>query len=258
MYIYRNKNKMNKQQLIDVYQNTKEICKNIPFPKSEKITCGDDTPQAGSDIDIPNKSANIIVEPLDTVSALIKYSSKGKTAVLNMASSKRKGGGVENGAMAQEECLFRCSNLFTIPDNFYPIKNDQYIYTHQASFVKDNYYNIINPVKADVITIPAINLGNIQNYEDFGYSNDSQGYEAINLDKMFFMINSALISGCDNIILGAWGCGVFKNDPNVIASLFKETLESGLSSMFENIVFAIINDRNSVGNNYEIFKKIFS
>ena len=59
--------------------------------------------------------------------ALIKYCKCGKTAVLNMASSKRKGGGVENGSMAQEECLFRCSNLFTIQDNLYPIQKDQYI-----------------------------------------------------------------------------------------------------------------------------------
>lgn len=249
----------NKEELIEIYKETKKICSSFPTPYSQKVSWDEDTPQAGVDFEVSDKAGNIIVEPLDTVSALIKYHGTGKTAVLNMASSKRKGGGVENGSVAQEECLFRCSNLFTIPDNFYPIKSDEYIYTNDAIFIRDGNYNTMDPIKADVITIPAINLNrsHIDNLDS--YKIDEDDYESWTLDKMFYMINSALISKCDNIILGAWGCGVFKNDPKIISSLFNETLKGGeLYKYFNNIVFAIINDRNSTGNNYQSFHNEFN
>jgi uncharacterized protein (TIGR02452 family) len=55
--------------------------------------------------------------------------------------------------------------------------------------------------------------------------------------------------------LGSWGCGVFDNNPTVISGLFLHILyKERYSSLFDNVVFAIINDHNSVGNNYEIFK----
>lgn len=247
---------MTKDELIELYQETKELCSSIPAPVSKKETYNEHTPQYGVDFETTTKEGNIIVEPMDTVSALIKYSKIGKTAVLNMASAKRKGGGVERGSMAQEECLFRCSNLFTIPDEFYPIQTYQYIYTTDVSFIRDGYYGIIDPIKADVITIPAINM-NDSSY-DLSKGQDRQDYECEYIDNMFAMINSALIGGCDNIILGAWGCGVFKNDPEIISDLFKEVLEGGeLSKQFKNVVFAVINDRNSTGNNYQIFKDKF-
>jgi uncharacterized protein (TIGR02452 family) len=252
-----------REKLIKIYQDTKDICSNIKPPISEKICWGEDTPQAGVDFDVIYHHGNIIVEPMDTVSALVKYSKIGKTAILNMASSKRKGGGVENGSVAQEECIFRCSNLFTISDSFYPIRDNEYIYTKDATFVKDFGYIPMEHIKCDVITIPAPNLNsyyqNGDKRKDVYKISNQDNYEADILDRMFYMINSAAIGGCDNIILGAWGCGVFKNDPKLISELFKETLYgSEIYKHFKNVVFAIINDSNSVGNNYQIFKETFN
>ncbi len=161
---------------------------------------------------------------------------------------------IQAGAVAQEECLFRCSNLFTISKDLYPLKDFEYIYTKDATFVKDFHYNVMSHVLADVITMPAINL-NEREIKDFNISYDDECYY---LDMIFFMLNAALINGCKNIILGAWGSGVFKNDPKIMAELFKEILEGGLLyTMFDNVVFAVINDVNSVDNNYEVYKKVF-
>ena len=55
----------------------------------------------------------------------------------------------------------------------------------------------------------------------------------------------------DTLILGAWGCGVFGQDPSVVASLFVKELVNHKD--IENIIFAVI-DKNSA--NYLAFKEI--
>jgi len=246
---------MTREQLVEIYKDTKERCSEFQIPKSEKVK-GIHSAQ-----EFKSKAGKIIVEPLDTVSALAKYVNEGKTAVLNMANAKHKGGGVERGAMAQEECLFRCSNLFTISDELYPMASDELIYTHQAVFVKSADYGTIWPMDADVITIAAPNL----NKEHFSggakdkYDSECDSadlYEAVMKTKIEMMLTHAAANNCDNIILGAWGCGVFKNDPKVVSALFKEALLTK-NVLFDKIIFAVINDRNSVANNFQIFADTF-
>ncbi len=239
---------MNKEELIQVYKDTKENCIGILVPESEKHS-------KSLESKVVPKKGEIIIEPLDTVSALIKYYDLNNvTAVLNMCSSKRLGGGVENGSVAQEECLFRCSNLFTIPNTFYPILSDEYIYTIEASFIKNANYEIMPTITADVITMPAINLN--KTHIDNKITKDSaNNYNAVMIEKIEKMFDSASFHMCNNLILGAWGCGVFKNDPNVVAGLFNQVIVRK-RLLFDKIIFAIINDNNSVANNYEIFKKV--
>jgi len=240
---------MDKEQLIQVYEHTKLICSDIAKPDSVKYI----QVYYSGELHNRNMKGNVIMEPMDTVSALIKhYSSDKALAVLNMASSRRKGGGVENGSIAQEECLFRCSNLFNIPDSFYPILQKEFIYTRGASFVKNSDYQIIIPIEADVITMPAINLN--KTHQDNLQNQDSvENYENIMVEKIEKMFDVAAYHLCDNLILGAWGCGVFKNDPTVVAGFFNKVIEKK-RMLFDNIIFAVINDKNSVANNYEIFK----
>lgn len=234
---------MNKEELIQVFENTKALCSDVKAPFSQKYTFKDFDEKI---------YGNISVEPTDTVSAMCKYITEGKTLVLNMASSKRPGGGVANGSVAQEECLFRCSNLFEISKDMYPISKDEFIYSKDVTFIKDKDYNKIFPISCDVITIAAVNLntGHIDNPEKI----DALEYQTLMLQKMDTIFKIARENKIENIILGAWGCGVFKNDPNVVAELFKTSM-APYKECFKNIVFAVINDKNSVANNYRIFKK---
>lgn len=234
---------MSREKLIEIYQDTKKMVGMLGglSPTTKKYTFNDINPKNGS------FKANVIVENLDTVSAGIKYSALGKTCLLNMASPKRPGGGVENGAMAQEECLFRCSDLFTtITPNFYPLQSDECLYTKNSTFIKDAKYDLLNgPFSFDVMTISAINLNqeSVSNYYD------------LTKNKIRLMLS---IPDVDNLILGSWGCGVFKNNPEIIANLFQEILyKEKYITKYKNIVFAIINDGNSVGDNYTIFKDVF-
>lgn len=196
-------------------------------------------------------SINVKVVNTDSVSAIVEYSKLGKTCVLNMASYKRPGGGVARGAMAQEECLFRCSNLYNVvSSDFYPLSNSECLYTSGAHFFKDFKYNYMDDVTCDVVTIAALNLN------DSEYSN--QEYYKITKNKIRLMLSTAIINKVDYLVLGAWGCGVFKNDPAIMAGLFGDIiLGEGYWTHFKSIVFAIINDHNSVGNNYSIFNSEF-
>ena len=226
-----------RQGLINVYQDTMQHCVNIDPPITNKITF--------NDIINSKLTPNVSVIDADTVSALTR--NPGNTCILNMASAKHPGGGVAKGSSAQEEALFRCSNLYHISTSYYPLGDNEALYSTNATFVKNKFYSYMNPTKCDVITIAAPNL----NYGGFSgdYSSTPEYIDLIK-NKMRLMLSSK----CDTIILGAWGCGVFGNNPETIANLFKEVIAEGTN--IKNIVFAVINDGNSVADNYNVFKNI--
>ncbi len=243
---------MNREELINIFKNTVEIGGKIPSI-STTTKHNKSEPKSVKDIGI----ANILTINSDTVSTALEYSRMGKTCILNMASERKAGGGVINGAMAQEECLFRCSNLFkTVTQDLYPLGLDEALYTKNAVFFKDKNYGIIEPFKVDVVTVPALNLNSSNDY--------IKTYDILMKDKIRLMLSLAVKNDCKNIILGAWGCGVFANNPIDVANLFQEVFferESKISpcyvNSFTNIVFAVINDRNSVSNNFDVFFNFF-
>ena len=263
---------MNTEELIVVFEDTKS--------HSECMFKSETTSHSFEDILISDVRVpyhkNIQVINSDSVSAITEYSKLGKICVLNMASFKRPGGGVAKGSKAQEECLFRCSNLtHLISTDNYPLEDNKSLYTKDAVFFKDVYYNYMNQVNSDVVTIAALNLNNVQvdltNYDETinkenistinvsGAKISKYDYETLTKEKIRLMLSLAIKNDVDIIILSSFGCGVFKNDPEIIANIFKKLLvNDGYSKYFEKVIFAIINDKNSVGNNYEIFKKVFS
>lgn len=206
----------------------------------------------------------ITVVDLDTVSAINEYRNYGKICVLNMASAKRPGGGVKKGEPTQEECLFRCTNLSnSITDTYYPLNDYEFIYTKNAVVFKDAKYKYMGPIQIDVITMPAINL-NKNSYFDKtnniwidGIVEKPIDYDKLLKKKMRGMFAEAIKNKVETLILGAWGCGVFKNHPTDVAYTFKEVLvDEGYGMYFDDIIFAVINDENSTSNNYYYFDKI--
>ncbi|MEI7910594.1 MAG: TIGR02452 family protein [Verrucomicrobiota bacterium] len=43
----------------------------------------------------------------------------------------------------------------------------------------------------------------------------------------------------ETLVLGAWGCGAFNNDPKRAAANFREALESDFRGAFSDIIFAV-------------------
>jgi uncharacterized protein (TIGR02452 family) len=225
------------KNLVNVFQDTLENSKNLTDSTTSKHTFDETNPPR-----LTMFKDIISVINTDSVSAVVEYSKLGKICVLNMASYKRPGGGVYNGARAQEECLFRCSNLIqVVPTSFYPLEVNEALYTKDAIFFKDKEYDYMEPVVCDVITIAAINLNENAKYDPVQNLTD---YRKITKDKIRLMVSLAAQNKVKNLVLGAWGCGVFNNDPTTMAQYFSEVLiGEGYSVDFDNIVFAILFSR---------------
>jgi uncharacterized protein (TIGR02452 family) len=253
--------KKTKEELKQVFNDTKRMCEVYVKSRPSTKKYGKDAIKLSWQYLKPK----IVIENMDSVSAGMIYSKKGKTCILNMASEKKAGGGVENGEKAQEECLFRCSNLFkTVKQDFYPLEGDVALYTKNAVFVKGFDYNEIPWFKSDVVTVASVNLNANAKYDEEtdtwieGLVPKSEDYYDTMLDRIRLMCTLAADRKVDYLILGAWGCGVFKNNPNEVAELFYEVLIcEGYKDVFKQVIFAIINDENSVGDNYDIFRKQF-
>ena len=70
------------------------------------------------------------------------------------------------------------------------------------------------------------------------------------------VLEVAAAHGHRRLVLGAWGCGVFRNDPNVVAASFAEAL-AGAAGWFDQVVFAIL-DRTPGAQVYAAFAARFS
>ena len=270
-----------------IFQNTEYICKTDAalsdatkksvsgqrfIAESEKIP--------GLNLNIYKKQTRIVVSRKRTYEAAAYY--KGQhVAVHNFASAVNPGGGVVYGASAQEECLCRCSNLYSClntPDMwgmFYtphraakdPIHNDDIIYTPGIVVFKtdtdlpelmeqNDWY------KADVITCAAPNLreipGNIYNCENGASAAGVSNYDLqiIHEKRLRRILDSAVMNHADTVILGAFGCGAFRNDPHAVASAAANVLSDYIYA-FENIEFAVYCRPND-DFNYRVFNSVLS
>lgn len=211
-------------------------------------------------------------------------------AILNMASAYRPGGGVLEGARAQEECIFRRTNLFmslykydrqmydlviepsrnefteSMYDlNFiqqgYPMdENFGGIYSADVTVYLDcNYEWVSDPYFTDFISVAAMNINRAlrQGEPVLVDGRLSERSIAITKNKIRTIYRIGILHGHDSLVLGAWGCGAFGNPPEQIAQLFVDVLnEDEFRGRYKDIRFAIIEDHNSKGRNYLTFKNV--
>jgi len=93
-------------------------------------------------------------------------------------------------------------------------------------------------------------VSNKNNASDKGISEDKIFDKMCDIIRLVFEI--AKFHNVDILILGAYGCGVFGNNPSDVKEIFFGLLENDYENVFEKIVFAIPDD-----DKYEIFKKLY-
>ncbi len=196
-----------------------------------------------------NVETSISVTSETTLDCVRRLNSEGKKHVicLNFASARNPGGGFSGGSQAQEESIARASGLYPAllkSTDYYEVNRnvkscfytDYMIYTPETPIFKnENGKNMEKLVCASVITAPAVNAGVVKHREP------ERVEEIVKVMKR--RISKVLsISHVNNhkvLVLGAWGCGVFRNDPVDMARYFKEVLESDYKNIFDEIVFAV-------------------
>ena len=211
-----------------------------------------------SDVPKADKPANIIVSQLRSFEAAAQYIGK-RTAVLNFASATNPGGGVEKGASAQEECLCRVSTLYPcladqkMRASFYTphrkngnaLHNDDIIYTPNVLVIKDDDHNPLSePFSVDIISCAAPNLrerpSNQYNTGDtIKVQISDNELLALHEKRARKIFSSAIANGVEILILGAFGCGAFQNDPHIVAQAYKNVLPD-FAHYFHTIEFAIL------------------
>nr|WP_202538405.1 TIGR02452 family protein [Streptomyces sp. SID8379] len=186
-----------------------------------------------------------------------------RIAVLNFASARNPGGGYLNGAQAQEEAVCRSSALYTclveVPefydrhradrDVFY---SDRVIHAPGVPVFRDDRGRLLDePYQVGFLTSPAPNAGVI------AHRTPERVHEipAALASRAERVLETAAAEGYRRLVLGAWGCGVFRNDPEQVAQAFRTALDGRFRNHFEQVVFAVL-DRTKGATTRSAFERV--
>lgn len=183
-----------------------------------------------------------------TLAAARRLAAEGyAAAALNFASARRPGGGWLSGAVAQEETLGRASGLVPCiaDDPMYarhaqladPLYTSSAIYSPAVPVFRDDGGRLLDePYCVAFITAPAPNAG-------VALERDRSRRPAIAAalrERVARVLAIAAAHNHDALVLGAWGCGVFRNDPHEVAALFAEALGGPFRGAFARVAFAVL------------------
>jgi uncharacterized protein (TIGR02452 family) len=188
-------------------------------------------------------------------------------AVLNFASARNPGGGYLNGAQAQEEALCRASALHTCllaARGFYdhhraerdPFYTDRVIHSPAVPVFRDDRGGLLaEPYTAGFLTAAAPNAGVVRRTAP----ERAAELPAALARRAERVLETAAAHGYRRLVLGAWGCGVFQNDPAQVADAFRALLGAGgrFAPSFEHVVFGVL-DRTPAAATRTAFEKAFA
>lgn len=190
-------------------------------------------------------------------------------AVLNMANATSPGGGFLTGCAAQEEALCRRSTLFD-SINIHPVRPDRGNYNTHLSAKMGGTYQV---PEFGALFSPRVKVFRSNLDEGFAYYKQpkevnvisSAAYDVVHSArpadyrektkrKLQMILNTALERKQEAVVLGAYGCGAFGNDPKEVAAIVKEILKARpIYQQRMKIVFAIITDSNDRSGNLKSF-----
>lgn len=168
-------------------------------------------------------------------------------ACLVFASAKSPGGGFLTGAQAQEESIARSSALYPCQKSageFYDFHrrqpdlrySDRIIYSPGVPvFRGDDGALLDEPYTVSFLTAAAPNLGAIEANQP-GAAASVPDVLAVRVERVLAVASA---HGHRRLVLGAWGCGVFRNDPAVVAAAFAAGLARA-ERRFDHVVFAVL------------------
>jgi uncharacterized protein (TIGR02452 family) len=228
------------------------------------------------------ETAKVVVSCKRSLEAAEVYARQGKkVCVLNFASSTNPGGGVVNGSSAQEECICRCTTLYPCLNTdemwseFYkphrkaanPLYNNDCIYTPDVCVFKSgtNFPEILPKDEwwsVNILTCAAPNLRERPSNAMNPHAGDkATKITPTELEKLLTkrirrIFEIAVTNGNEVLILGAFGCGAFRNPPEIVAKVFNTVMQDYLC-YFDTIEYAVYHTEREVAN-FEAFKRRLS
>ena len=224
----------------------------------------------------------VVVSGKRSLEAAEEYAKQGKkVCVLNFASATNPGGGVVNGSSAQEECICRCTTLYPCLNNddlwtkFYkphrkaanPLYNNDCVYTSNVCVFKSdiNFPELLPREKwwsVNILTCAAPNLRE----RPSNPMNPHAGYKQVKVTpaeletllttRIRRIFEVAVANKNEVLILGAFGCGAFRNPPEIVANVFYNVMQDYLG-YFDTIEYAVYHTEREISN-YEEFQKIMN
>jgi uncharacterized protein (TIGR02452 family) len=184
----------------------------------------------------------------------------GDVACLNFASAKRPGGGYRSGAQAQEESLARASALAVcleaVPEYYDqyrrrpdPVYTDGVICSPDVPVFRDDDGGLLAEAYAvTFLTAAAPNAGALAAR---GWRGDIR---TVLERRARRVLGVAASHGHGRVVLGAWGCGVFRNDPSVVADVFASLLGEDFARSFDLVTFAVL-DTSRSASTHDAFRR---
>lgn len=185
-------------------------------------------------------------------------------AILNFASARNPGGGFLKGSQAQEESLARSSALHSSlikvfqfyedhRNNSSSLYLDNMILSPDCPVFRNDDGDLLSePQIATFITSPAPNAGATAENRP----GEMGRIPEILQSRSELILALAASHGYKQLILGAWGCGVFRNSPSAVAKTFATHLLGAWAGRFQRVVFSVY-DTSSAKETYSAFKAAF-
>lgn len=217
-------------------------------------TCGPDLLREFNPAAPPGPPAEVRVYAATTLAAAAQLATEfDRVGVLNFASARHPGGGFLSGSQAQEESLARSSGLYPCLTQFAEmyvyngrpastgLYSDYLIYSPGVPVLRhDDGQWLAQPLQLDILTAPAVNAGALAR-------NSPELLPQLvptMRQRLRLVLAAAARHQVQALVLGAWGCGVFANDPAQVAQLFAEALaDPAIRGRFRRLDFAIFDPK---------------
>lgn len=266
-----------------LYETDESLMQSVLYSREhqEVIADGTDLPA------LPHRDgtpARVLVSKRRSLEAAGQYRNR-KACVLNFASAINPGGGVVNGADTQEEAICRCSTLYACISDKETVErfhgrhrqslkngqlsalyNDDCIYTPDVMVFKtDTEVPELLPKEqwygTDVITCAAPNLRSMPESRSGQSGSRAAGIGpdellALHKKRACRILDIARRKHVEVMILGAFGCGAFKNPPEIVAQAMLGAVREYLYD-FDVVEFAVYCPPHAA-KNYDVFRQILA